>query len=59
VLPACPADCAAAPDGAVSVADLLALLAQWGTDSSCDVNNDGDVDVTDLLALLAAWGDCS
>jgi hypothetical protein len=43
-------------DGDVDTADLLHLLACWG--SPCgDVDGDGDTDTADLLALLAAWGD--
>jgi hypothetical protein len=54
----CPADFN--DDGDVNTADLLILLAQWGTDGSQggDVDGDGDVDSDDLLALLAAWGPC-
>jgi hypothetical protein len=54
----CVGDCAAPPDGSVTVTDLLALLAQWGAGGSCDLDNDGDVDVNDLLIMLAAWGVC-
>jgi len=54
----CPADFDG--DGDVDTADLLILLAQWGSDGSAggDVDGDGDVDTADLLALLAAWGLC-
>jgi hypothetical protein len=51
----CPADLDG--DGDVDTADLLYLLACWGTDCG-DVDFDGDTDTADLLALLAAWGDC-
>ncbi len=56
----CPCDCDGSNDVVVSVADFLALLAQWGTPGSCDCEDppDGVVDVGDFLALLAAWGPC-
>jgi hypothetical protein len=59
----CEEDCAGmTPDGQVDVADLLALLANWGPGATCDVapapSGDGVINVTDLLALLAAWGSC-
>ena len=47
--------------GVVDFADLLLLLAQWG---SCppvclgDLDGDGTIDFRDLLMLLAAWGPC-
>jgi serine protease len=53
--PECPADFDG--DGDVDSADLLFLLAAWGTPDG-DVDGDGDTDATDLLALLAAWGQC-
>jgi hypothetical protein len=56
IAPACPWDCGDG-DGQVGVVDFLALLAGWGTTSSCDVDG-GGVGVTDFLALLAAWGTC-
>jgi uncharacterized Ntn-hydrolase superfamily protein len=49
-------------DGAVSTADLLALLSAWGPcpplPESClaDLNGDGVVSTGDLLILLSAWG---
>ncbi|MDY7107275.1 MAG: fibronectin type III domain-containing protein, partial [Planctomycetota bacterium] len=52
----CPADFDG--DGVVSTADLLFLLAAWGTPDG-DVDGDGDTNTADLLALLAAWGPCS
>ncbi len=46
-------------DGAVTVADLLAVIDQWGTSGSADINGDGIVDVTDLLAIVGNWGPCN
>jgi subtilisin family serine protease len=48
-------------DGAIGVADLLALLSAWGAcpiDDDCAADLDGDrsVGVTDLLRLLSNWG---
>jgi hypothetical protein len=51
----CPADFDG--DGDVDTADLLYLLAAWGTPDG-DVDGDGDTDTADLLALLAVWGEC-
>jgi hypothetical protein len=51
----CPADFDG--DGDVDTADLLHLLAAWGTPDG-DVDGDNDTDTADLLALLAAWGPC-
>ncbi|MBC8203712.1 MAG: hypothetical protein H8E91_07780, partial [Planctomycetes bacterium] len=44
-------------DGHVDVADLLAVVANWGVCQGCseDVNSDGVVDVADILAIIAAW----
>jgi hypothetical protein len=42
----------------VDTADLLFLLAAWGTPDG-DVDGDGDTDTADLLLLLGAWGSCS
>jgi hypothetical protein len=55
---ACPADLNG--DGTVGIADLLALLAAWGTDPGGppDLNGDGTVGIADLLILLAGWGPC-
>jgi hypothetical protein len=53
--PECPADFDG--DGDVDTADLLFLLAAWGT-ADGDVDGDGDTDTADLLALLADWGEC-
>jgi hypothetical protein len=52
----CPADFDG--DGDVDTADLLFLLAAWGT-ADGDVDGDGDTDTADLLALLADWGPCA
>ncbi|MDY7108666.1 MAG: M20/M25/M40 family metallo-hydrolase [Planctomycetota bacterium] len=51
----CPADFDG--DGDVDTADLLFLLAAWGTGDG-DIDGDGDTDTADLLELLAAWGEC-
>lgn len=46
-------------DGTVNTADLLTLLAAWGSAGGpADLNDDGLVNTADLLALLAAWGEC-
>ena len=47
-------------DGFVDVADLLELLAAWGTDpiGPPDIDGNRNVGVEDLLAVLAAWGTC-
>ena len=42
----------------VGVADLLELLAQWGTPGTADFNRDGIVNTADLLILFANWGPC-
>ena len=55
--PACPWDCGDG-NGTVEVADLLALLAQWGGPGPCDFDGSGVTDTSDLLALLANWGPC-
>ncbi len=52
----CPADCGDG-DGAVTVVDLLDLLAQWGGPGACDLDG-GGIGISDLLALLADWGPC-
>lgn len=44
-------------DGAVTGADLSALLGSWGTDDAlADLNHDGDVGGEDLTILLGNWG---
>ncbi|MHC4447637.1 MAG: hypothetical protein ACYSXF_07655 [Planctomycetota bacterium] len=53
----CDGDCGD-PDGTVSTADLLALLAQWGGPGSCDIDGSGTVSTADLLVLLGNWGPC-
>jgi hypothetical protein len=56
--PICPADLD--PDRIVGIADLLLLLAAWGTDAAGppDLDGDGLVGIQDLLELLARWGPC-
>ena len=51
----CPADFDG--DSDVDTADLLFLLAAWGT-ADGDVDGDSDTDTADLLALLGSWGAC-
>jgi hypothetical protein len=46
-------------DGAISVADLLVYLGEFGCEVNCtaDFDADGVVSVTDLLGFLAVFGD--
>ncbi|MHC4948873.1 MAG: hypothetical protein ACYTG1_11515 [Planctomycetota bacterium] len=61
--PQCPNDCGD-DNGSVDVADLLEILAEWGTPPphDCDIapapGGDGVIDIEDLLAVLADWGSC-
>jgi len=57
--PGCDED-VAGDDGVIDVADLLAVLDDWGDCPACptDIDGDGSVGLPDLLALLAAWGPC-
>jgi len=54
--PACPEDLN--NDGQITVADILALLADFGCTSECDadLNGDGATNVNDILQILAAFG---
>ena len=54
--PSCPEDLN--NDGLISVADILALLADFGCTSGCeaDLNGDGATNVNDILQILAAFG---
>jgi hypothetical protein len=60
--PACPPDITG--NGVVDVADLLAVIINWGPcpnpPSMCpaDIIVNGAVDVADLLAVITAWGAC-
>jgi hypothetical protein len=56
--PPCPWDLDG--DAAVGIADMLALLKQWGTSppGPPDFDGGGTVDVGDFLTLLARWGPC-
>ena len=42
-------------DGALRVADLLVMIANWGECNNCiaDLNHDEVVDVSDLLTLIS------
>ncbi len=44
-------------DLAVSVDDLLMVIASWNTDGA-DVTGDGVTDVNDLLEVIGTFGDC-
>jgi hypothetical protein len=57
ILGPCPWDCQTTPDGEVGISDFLSLLAQWGTQGSCDFDGDG-AGITDFLDILARWGPC-
>jgi hypothetical protein len=52
----CPADCGDS-EGSVGIADLLALLAQWGAPGPCDFDGSG-TGISDLLEMLGDWGTC-
>ncbi|MDY7107762.1 MAG: hypothetical protein SYC29_03915 [Planctomycetota bacterium] len=53
--PPCPGDLD--EDGDVDTADLLHLIACWGTPGG-DLDDDATTGTADLLLLLAAWGEC-
>ncbi len=57
----CPVDCPDIDgDELVGVADLLAVIDDWGTSNSpADVNDDAIVDVLDLLLVVGNWGPCT
>jgi len=60
-VPNCQSDCVGDVDGdgAVNIADLLAIVSAWGTnDPDADINGDGVVNVNDLLDVMSDWG-CS
>jgi len=52
----CPAD--VNTDGEITVADLLAILSEFGCSVSCaaDVDGDGSVTVSDVLGVLSVFG---
>jgi hypothetical protein len=59
----CPGDLGS--DAAVTVEDLLDLLALWGvidpgnpTSLAADLNGDGDIDLSDMVILLTEFGPC-
>ena len=57
---ACPMDCDGTNTGVVSIADFLAVLAQWGmSGTSCDKDGGAGVAIGEFLAVLATWGACS
>ena len=47
-------------DGTIAVADLVAVIADWGACRGCaaDVDDNGVVDVSDLVLVLTNWGPC-
>jgi hypothetical protein len=56
----CPCPWDLGGDGSIGTADLLDLLAAWGTNPGhpADFDGDGNVGTADLLELLANWGPC-
>jgi len=52
----CPAD--VNTDGEITVADILAILSEFGCTTTCtaDVDNDGSVTVSDVLGVLSVFG---
>ena len=46
-------------DGAIGVADILGVLAEFGCATSCtvDLDEDGQVGVSDILEVLAQFGE--
>ncbi len=60
VVSQCPINCVGdvTGDDGVGLDDLLAVLANWGTDGSIggDTNDDGNVGLDDLLSVLSNWG---
>ncbi len=46
-------------DGAISVADLLLYLGEFGCEQNCtaDFDSDGVVNITDLLGFLSVFGE--
>lgn len=58
----CPCGSDLTGDGAVTGADLGALLLQWGPSAGsvpADLDEDGQVNGADLAMLLSAWGACA
>lgn len=45
-------------DGSIGFADVVLLLAGWGT-ADGDVTGDGTTDFADLVRVLALWGACA
>ena len=59
ITPACPGDVDGS--GTIDFADLLAVLAAWGSCGECpeDLDGNGEVGFSDLLTILANWGGCA
>ncbi len=53
----CSWDCEPVPNSDVGINDFLALLGQWFTAGSCDIDG-GGFGISDFLGLLANWGPC-
>ena len=53
----CPTDLTG--DGSITVADVLAILSEFGCTSNCsyDVNGDNSITVSDVLDILSTFGD--
>ena len=45
-------------DGVVDIADILAILDDWGG-SDADMTGDGAVNIDDLLVVIGNWGQCA
>lgn|GEM_PF-4830282 len=54
----CPAD--VTKDGDVGLADLIAVLSNWGlSDTPYDTNADGAININDVIHISSNWGPCS
>ena len=51
----CPWNCGGGKDSNIGINEFLALLAQWGSPGSCDID-DGGVGIDEFLTVLANWG---
>ncbi len=57
----CAEDCSGDLDGQVGINEFLAVLANWGTSTTCDfvpMGGNGTVGIEEFLAVLSNWGSC-